>query len=120
MRGRGEPSRRPKGILIVDAHTTQYGHSNQETHTEDQGCRRAGPPELVGDIQESGNITQAAKKLGMSQPRGSKWWARYKKYGFDGLEDRPRSGRPSKVAGDKIGGAVTQSPIRRRTASLII
>jgi len=27
---------------------------------------------LVGDIQESGNITQAAKKLSMSQPWGSK------------------------------------------------
>ena len=65
---------------------------------------------LVGEVQETGNITQAAKKLGMSQPWGSKWWARYKAEGFDGLEDRPRSGRPPKVARDEIDGAVTQSP----------
>ena len=64
---------------------------------------------LVGDVQENGNITEAAKKLGMSQPWGSKWWARYKKYGFDGLEDRPRSGRPPKVARDRIDGAVAGS-----------
>ncbi len=31
---------------------------------------------LVGEVLETGNITQAAKKLGMSQPWGSKWWAR--------------------------------------------
>ena len=64
---------------------------------------------LVGEVQETGNITAAAKNLGMSQPWGSKWWARYKAEGFDGLEDRPRSGRPPKVAGDKIDEAVTQS-----------
>ena len=62
---------------------------------------------LVGEVLETGNITQAAKKLGMSQPWGSKWWARYKKHGFGGLEDRPRSGRPPKVARDEIDGAVT-------------
>ena len=33
---------------------------------------------LVGDVQEDMSITKAAKKLGMSQPWGSKWWARYK------------------------------------------
>ena len=65
---------------------------------------------LVGEVLETGNITQAAKKLGMSQPWGSKWWARYKAEGFDGLEDRPRSGRPPKVAREKIDGVVTQSP----------
>ena len=27
---------------------------------------------LVGEVLETGNITQAAKKLGMSQPWGSK------------------------------------------------
>ena len=75
---------------------------------------------LVGEVLETGNITQAAKKLGMSQPWGSKWWARYKAEGFDGLEDRPRSGRPPKVAREKIDGAVTQSPRGHRTASLII
>lgn len=64
---------------------------------------------LVGDVQEGMSITGAAKKLGMSQPWGSKWWARYKAEGFDGLEDRPRSGRPPKVARDMIDGAVTQS-----------
>ena len=58
--------------------------------------------------------------MGMSQPWGSKWWARYKAEGFDGLEDRPRSGRPPKVARDEIAGAVTQSPRGRRTVSLII
>ena len=31
---------------------------------------------LVGDVQEGMSITGAAKKLGMSQPWGSKWWAR--------------------------------------------
>ena len=64
---------------------------------------------LVGDVQEGVSITKAAKKLGMSQPRGSKWWTRYKAEGFDGLEDRPRSGRPPKVARDKMDGAVTRS-----------
>ena len=64
---------------------------------------------LVGDVQECMSITGAAKKLGMSQPWGSKWWARYKSEGFDGLEDRPRSGRLPKVAKDRIDGAVTHS-----------
>ena len=64
---------------------------------------------LVGDVQEGMSITGAAKKLGMSQPWGSKWWARYRAEGFDGLEDRPRSGRPPKVARDMIDGAVTRS-----------
>ena len=64
---------------------------------------------LVGEVLETGNITAAAKKLGMSQPWGSKWWARYKEHGFDGLKDRPRSGRPPKVARDVIDEAVTQS-----------
>ena len=64
---------------------------------------------LVGDMQEGMSITGAAKKLGMSQPWGSKWWAHYKSEGFDGLEDRPRSGRPPRVARDRIDGAVTHS-----------
>lgn len=80
---------------------------------------------LVGDVQEGMSITRAAKKLGMSQPGGSKWRARYKAEGFDGLEDRPRSGRPPKADRDRIDGAVTQSttwtsdglldPIKRET-----
>ena len=64
---------------------------------------------LVGDVQEGVSVTEVAKKLGMSQPWGSKWWARYKEYGFDGLEDRSRSGRPPKVAKDRIDRAVTRS-----------
>ena len=38
---------------------------------------------LVGDVQECGNITEAVKKLGMSQLWGSKWRTRYKVEGFD-------------------------------------
>lgn len=64
---------------------------------------------LVGNVQDGLNITEAAAKLGMSQLWGSKWWARYKEYGFGGLEDRPRSGRPPKVARDKIDEAIAGS-----------
>ena len=64
---------------------------------------------LVSDVQKGMSITKAAAKLGMSQPWGSKWWSRYKEDGFDGLVDHPRSGRPPKVAGDKIDEAIVQS-----------
>ena len=106
-RGWGEPGRRSPSIWISDAYISQYEHSNQKTRTEDQGRQHVGPPELVGDVQVGISITGAAKKLGMSQPWGSKWWARYEKHGFAGLEDRLRSGRPSKVAKDKIDVGVT-------------
>ena len=50
---------------------------------------------LVGYVLENGNITEAAKKLDMSQAWGSKWWARYRAEGFDGLETAPEAaGRP--------------------------
>ena len=64
---------------------------------------------LVGNVQAGMSITAAAEKLGMSQPWGSKWWARYKAEGFDGLKDRPRSGRPPKVARDEIDEVIDQS-----------
>ena len=38
---------------------------------------------LVGNVQDGLNVTEAAKKMGMSQPWGSKWWTRYREYGFD-------------------------------------
>ena len=64
---------------------------------------------LVGNVQDGLSVTEAAAKLGMGQPWGSKWWARYKEYGFDGLEDRPRSGRPPKVVRDRIDEAIAGS-----------
>mgnify|MGYP000232374872 CR=1 FL=1 len=68
MRGRGEPSHMPKGILIVDAYTTRYEHCNQETHTEDQGRQRAGPPEAGRRSAGDQEHNPGGKKLGMSQP----------------------------------------------------
>ena len=64
---------------------------------------------LVGNVEDGLTVTEAAKKIDMSQSWGSKWRARYKEYGFDGLEDRPRSGRPPKVAKDKIDKAIAGS-----------
>ena len=72
----------PKSILIVDAYTP-HEHGNQETHTETKDANVRDRLRPVGDVQEGMSITKAAKKLGMSQPWGSKWRARYKAEGFD-------------------------------------
>ena len=52
---------------------------------------------LVGNVQDGMTITGAAAQVNRSQPWGSKWWKRFKNEWFDGLKDRPRSGRPPLV-----------------------
>ena len=57
----------PKGTLIADAYTTRYEHGNQETHTEDQGRQRAGPPEAgrrsAGDREHNPGGQEAGYEL---------------------------------------------------------
>ena len=57
---------------------------------------------FVGHVEDGMGITKAAALLSKSQPWGSKWWKRYKNEWFDGLKDRPRSGRPPLVAKETL------------------
>lgn len=46
--------------------------------------------EFVRFYEQSGNMTQACERAGISRPTGYKWWDRYQQYGREGLEDRSR------------------------------
>ncbi len=53
---------------------------------------------LVLKVEGDGMIpARVAKELRRSRTWTSNWLARYRKEGIDGLESRPRSGRPSKL-----------------------
>ena len=54
---------------------------------------------LVLKVDGDGMIpAQVAKELHRSRTWTSDWLARYHKEGIDGLENRPKSGRPSKLS----------------------
>ena len=56
---------------------------------------------LVLKVECEGMIpARVAKELHRSRTWTSDWLARYRKEGIDGLENRPRSGRPSKLPGE--------------------
>ena len=58
---------------------------------------------LVGNIQDGVTITAAAGQVNKTQPWGTKWWKRFRDEGFEGLKDRPRSGRPPLVTQQQMG-----------------
>jgi putative transposase len=56
---------------------------------------------LVLKVEGEGMIpAHVAKELHRSRTWTCDWLARYRKEGIDGLENRPRSGRPSKLPGE--------------------
>ncbi|MGA7369881.1 MAG: helix-turn-helix domain-containing protein [Nitrososphaeraceae archaeon] len=53
---------------------------------------------LILKVESEGMIpAHVAKELHRSRTWTSNWLARYRKEGIDGIEDRPKSGRPSKL-----------------------
>lgn len=53
---------------------------------------------LILKVEGEGMIpARVAKELHRSRTWTSNWLARYRKEGIDGIEDRPKSGRPSKL-----------------------
>ena len=68
---------------------------------------------LVGNIQDGVAITAAAGQANKTQPWGTKWRKRFRDEGFEGLKDRPRSGRPPLVTPQQMGevrGDVSKTP----------
>jgi transposase len=47
-----------------------------------------------------------AERLGVSTGMVGKWKDRYRKLGFDGLDDAPRTGRPSNITDEKVAEVV--------------
>ncbi|MGA9841144.1 MAG: helix-turn-helix domain-containing protein [Nitrososphaeraceae archaeon] len=75
--------------------------SRGELETRYRKESRAGLKErllLILKVEGEGMIpAHVAKELHRSRTWTSDWLARYHKEGVDGLENRPRSGRPSKL-----------------------
>ena len=56
-------------------------------------------PLLILRVEGDGMIpARVAKELHRSRPWTSFWLVRYRDKGVDGLKDKPRSGRPSKLS----------------------
>jgi len=68
---------------------------------------------LILRVEADGVIpASAAKELHRSRPWASYWLERFSKEGLNGLKDRPRSGRPSKLRAEvvmKIRGRLSES-----------
>ena len=68
---------------------------------------------LILRVEVDGVIpASAAKELHRSRPWASYWLGRFSKEGLNGLKDRPRSGRPSKLRAEvvmKIRGRLSES-----------
>ena len=68
---------------------------------------------LVGNIQGGVATTAAAEQANKTQPWSTKWRKRFRDEGFEGLKDRPRSGRPPLVTPQQMGevrGEVSKTP----------
>ena len=53
---------------------------------------------------ENHSITEAAHSLGKVTSWGSKWYRRFAKAGLEGLQNLPRSGRPTQITGEETAG----------------
>src|SRR3954447_16306366 len=73
---------------------------------------------IVLAIADGAGTSATARSLGVSRPTVIKWRERFLALGLDGLDDRPRSGRPKRIDDAQIIAA-TLEPRRSRWRSRI-
>src|SRR3954447_17618550 len=65
---------------------------------------------IVLAIADGAGTSATARSLGVSRPTVIKWRERFLALGLDGLDDRPRSGRPKTIDDSQIIAATLESP----------
>ncbi|MBC7006430.1 transposase [Photobacterium sp. BZF1] len=56
----------------------------------------------LAHFKDGKNRTEISRSLKVSRSSVNNWVSRYIKHGLDGLEDKPRSGRPSTLSQEQI------------------
>ncbi|UED84107.1 ROK family protein [Streptomyces profundus] len=73
---------------------------------------------IILDAADGVSISDSARALGISRPTVTSWRARYTAQGLEGLEHRPRSGRPPRIdEADVIAATLAGPPAPRRSWS---
>src|SRR3954452_25416375 len=65
---------------------------------------------IVLAIADGAGTSATARKVGVSRPTVIKWSDRFVALGLDGLDDRPRSGRPKTIDDAQIIAATLEAP----------
>ena len=65
---------------------------------------------MVLRVKEGASTTRLAKELHVHHTTVSNWVKRFNREGFDGLRDRPRSGRPPKISHEELREVLEKSP----------
>ena len=61
---------------------------------------------IIGDAQAGLSVSQIAKRRKCSRPTVMAWISRFNARGLDGLQDEPRSGRPTTYTPDEVATVV--------------
>jgi transposase len=95
--------RKPKPFELVDEDRTRLRRLVEAPTVDNRVAVRARILLWSGDGMAGREV---ARRLEVSSATVSKWKDRYRLLGFDGLDDAPRTGRPSNITDEKVAEVV--------------